>query len=288
MKILVANISAAPRDSETGRFINDVMGPVQLKNFRLAAAEDDELVTRFPTTGFTSPDFAGNRYVTAINLGSVYDQAVQADKEGFDGAIITCVFDPALVETRRAVDIPVVGLCEATLIMASLMGQGFGLISPTPMLTDALMGTVASYGMADRVLGVRAMRIPWGQQELAYFGSRDVIEDFREVARQLVKEGADVLIPLCGLLSPLLRMAPGAEDEYPGGLVEVEGVPVVDVMGSAVAVLRALYGLKRAGAGWRNPRGFEARLGAMDPMWHVSGDPPGFWDMTGPITPSED
>jgi Asp/Glu/hydantoin racemase len=279
MKILVANISAALRDSETGAFINDVMGPVQLKNFRLAAAEDDQLVSRFPTTGFTNADFAHNRYVTAINLGSVYHQAVQAEKEGFDGAIITCVFDPALAETRRAVGIPVVGLCEATLTMASLVGRRFGLISPTPMLTDPLMETVASYGMADRILGVRAMRIPWDQQELAYLGSRDVIEDFRGVARELVKEGAEVLVPLCGLLSPLLRMAPGAEDKYPGGLVEVDGVPVADVMGCAVALLRALHALKRAGAGWHNAQAFEDRARPADPMWQPLGDPPAFWDM---------
>jgi len=280
MKILVANISAASRDSDTGRFINDVMGPVQLKNFRLAAAKDDQLVSRFPTTGLTNADFAGNRYVTAINLGSVYHQAVQAEKEGFDGAIITCVFDPALAETRRAVGIPVVGLCEATLSMASLMGQRFGLISPTPLLTDPLLATVASYGMADRILGVRAMRIPWAQQELAYLGSRDVIEDFQDVARELVKEGAEVLVPLCGLLSPLLRMAPGAEDKYPGGLVEVAGVPVADVMGCAMAVLRALYTLKRAGAGWRNAQASEDRVRPADPMWQPLGDPPAFWDMT--------
>jgi Asp/Glu/hydantoin racemase len=280
MKILVANISAAPRDSETGRFLNDVMGPVQLKNFRLAAAEGDELVSRFPTTGFTNADFAGNRYVTAINLVSVYHQAVQAEKQGFDGAIITCVFDPALAETRRALSIPVVGLCEATLTMASLMGQRFGLIIPTPTLTDPLLETVASYGMTERVMGVRAMSIPWNEQELAYFGSRDVIEDFRQVARELVKEGAEVLVPLCGLLSPLLRMAPGAEDRYPGGLVAVDGVPVADVMGSAVALLQALYALQRAGAGWRNPRAFADRVRSADPMWQISGDPPGFWDMT--------
>jgi Asp/Glu/hydantoin racemase len=280
MKILVANISAAPRDSETGRFLNDVMGPVQLRNFRLAAAEDDELVSRYSTAGFTNADFAGNRYVTAINLVSVYHQAVQAERQGFDGAIITCVFDPALAETRRAVGIPVVGLCEATLTMASLVGQRFGLISPTPMLTDPLLATVASYGMTDRLAGVRTMSIPWSQQELAYLGSRDVIEDFQGVARELVKEGADVLVPLCGLLSPLLRMAPGAEDKYPGGLVEVDGVPVADVMGSAVALLRALYALKQAGAGWRNAQAFEDRVRSADPMWQPLGDPPAFWDMT--------
>jgi Asp/Glu/hydantoin racemase len=164
--------------------------------------------------------------------------------------------------------------------MASLVGQRFGLISPTPMLTDPLLETVASYGMADRVLGVRAMRIPWHQQELAYLGSRDVIEDFQGVARELVKEVAEVLVPLCGLLSPLVRMAPGAEDEYPGGLVEVDGVPVADVMGSAVALLRALYALRRAGAGWRDSQAFEDRVRPANPMWQSLGDPPAFWDMT--------
>jgi allantoin racemase len=280
MKILVANISAASKDGETGRFLSEVMGPVQLRNFQLTAGADDEFVSRFPTTGFSNADFAGNRYVTAINLESVYHQAVQAEKEGFDGAIITCVFDPALAETRRAVAIPIVGLGEAALTMASLMGDKVGLISPTPLLTDALLATVASYGMADRVVGVRAMNIAWDQQELAYLDSAEVIEDFSGVARELVNEGANVLAPLCGLLSPLLRMAPGVEDRHPGGVVEVEGVPVVDVMGSATALLRALYALKRAGAGWRNSRAFEDRLRPPDSTGQPPQDAPEFWDLT--------
>jgi Asp/Glu/hydantoin racemase len=280
MKILIANISAASRDSETARFINDVMGPVQLRNFRLTAEPGDQFVSRYPDSGFSSDDFAGNRYVTAINLGSVYHQAVQAEKEGFDGAVLTCVFDPALAETRRDVGIPVVGLGEATLVMASLMGARFGLISPTPLVTEALLGTVAGYGMKDRIVGVREMNVPWDQQELAFFDSARVIEDFRGVAGELVEAGADVLVPLCGLLSPLLRMAPGAEDRYPGGLVEVEGVPVVDVMGSATAILHALYAPKRAGAGWRNARGFEDRLRPAGAMGAPSAKIPGFWDMT--------
>jgi Asp/Glu/hydantoin racemase len=280
VRILVANISAAPRESETGRFLSEVMGPVQLRNFQLTGETRDEFVSRFPTTGFGNADFAGNRYVTAINLESVYHQAVQAEKEGFDGAIITCVFDPALAETRRAVNIPVVGLGEATLVMASLMGDRFGLISPTPLLTDPLLQTVASYGMEDRVVSVRAMNVPWTQQELAYFDSGEVIQDFRGVAGELVKEGADVLVPLCGLLSPLVRMVPGADDRFSGGVVEVDGVPVVDVMSSAAALLRAVYAAKSAGSGWRNPQGFEDRLRPRAATAKPPEEASGFWDLT--------
>jgi allantoin racemase len=279
MKILLANISAAPRQSDTGRFISDVMGPVQQQNFRLAAAADDRLVSRFPVSGFSNSDFAGNRYVTAINLASVYHQIVQAEKEGFDGAVVTCVFDPALAETRRAVSIPVVGLCESTLAMASLAGRKYGLISPTPLLTEPLLATVASYGAAERIAGVRAMNVPWDQQELAYFDSGEVIDDFQTVARELVREGADVLIPLCGLLSPLVRMTPGAEYVCPGGVTAVDGVPVMDVMGSAMAVLRALMALKRAGAGWHNPHAFEELTGQAEAPWLPLGNPPEFWDL---------
>lgn len=53
-------------------------------------------------------------------------------------------------------------------------------------------------------------------------------------ARELIADGAELLIPGCGLLFPALRLAPGAEKEYPHGLTEVDGVPVVDVMGETL------------------------------------------------------
>jgi len=69
---------------------------------------------------------------------------------------------------------------------------------------------------------------------MALMDAHREIKAFKEVAGELVADGADVLIPACGLMSPALLLAPGAEKEYPNGLTEVDGVPVMDAIGAAI------------------------------------------------------
>ncbi|MBN2025961.1 MAG: hypothetical protein JW854_04305 [Actinobacteria bacterium] len=45
-------------------------------------------------------------------------------------------------------------------------------------------------------------------------------------------------------------MAPGCEDEYPNGVTEIDGVPVVDVISAGVRLAEVLVSFKRAGLSW--------------------------------------
>ena len=51
-------------------------------------------------------------------------------------------------------------------------------------------------------------------------------------------------------MSPGLRLAPGATDKYPNGLVEVDGVPVLDVLACGIKMAETLVTLKKSGASW--------------------------------------
>ena len=66
----------------------------------------------------------------------------------------------------------------------------------------------------------------------------------------MIALGAEILIPCCGLMSPSLRLAPGCEEEYPGGVTAIDGVPVMDVMSVAVQMLEGAVKLKKAGSPW--------------------------------------
>ena len=52
-------------------------------------------------------------------------QAETAQREGFAGVIIYCFADPGLAAAKEALSIPVVGLCESSIHMASLRGERF-------------------------------------------------------------------------------------------------------------------------------------------------------------------
>jgi hypothetical protein len=94
------------------------------------------------------------------------------------------------------------------------------------------------------------------EQEKAIIDARRTIESFTVAARKLIASGADIIIPGCGLTSPALRLAPGAEKEYPRGFIEVDGVPIVDVLSNALLMAEALFSLKMAGSTWINSNGF--------------------------------
>jgi hypothetical protein len=73
-------------------------------------------------------------------------------------------------------------------------------------------------------------------------------------------------------------MAPGCEDEYPGGLTEVDGVPVVDVISAGVRIAEVLASFKKAGlswisrsAGYRRPGVEMSELNLEDFPYHGSG-----------------
>jgi hypothetical protein len=77
-------------------------------------------------------------------------------------------------------------------------------------------------------------------------------------------------------MSPALRLAPRAEKEYPNGFIQVDGIPIMDVIGVTLKMLEVLITLKRAGSSWVNPNGFYAEV------------VPGGREKSGKIAPKED
>ncbi|MFW6113467.1 MAG: hypothetical protein ACOC78_00915 [Actinomycetota bacterium] len=56
-----------------------------------------------------------------------------------------------------------------------------------------------------------------------------------------------------------MSMAPGCEEEYPNGFIQVDGVPIVDVISSGVRLAEVLVSLKEAGLSWISRAGIYRR-----------------------------
>jgi len=101
------------------------------------------------------------------------------------------------------------------------------------------------------------------------------------VGGELIADGAEVLIPGSSLMAPALRLAPGAEKEYPNGLTEVERVPIMDVMGATAKIAETLVTLKQAGSTWISRKAFYAQATPKALEYGqmvLKYDGPGFWD----------
>jgi Asp/Glu/hydantoin racemase len=246
MKICLANVAAGHKgDAFVERLVE-----IWKQNFNLVKQKDTQITSRFSTWGVQGLDGFFFSNIDALNAQVVYHSAVSAEKDGFDAVLITCFGDPMLRQIRQAVDIPVVSIGESALLMATLMGHKFGIIHISEYNILETRHTIAKYGLTERLANIRSINENPREQGGAIFDAGHAIENFKKVARALIADGAEVLIPACGLMSPALRLAPGAEKEYPNGLTEVDGVPILDVMSCGIKMAETLVSLKKNGSSW--------------------------------------
>lgn len=71
------------------------------------------------------------------------------------GIIVSAFGDPGLAELRRRVAIPVVGICEASMIEASQDGRRFGVATSTPDLAEAIEQNARDLGLGHLYTGTR-------------------------------------------------------------------------------------------------------------------------------------
>lgn len=74
---------------------------------------------------------------------------------GCVGIVVSAFGDPGLDDLRRRVDIPVTGICEASMRAAAQGGRPFGVATTTPLLADAIAARAAALGLAERLTGIR-------------------------------------------------------------------------------------------------------------------------------------
>src|SRR5262249_24145320 len=135
--------------------------------------------------------------------------ALDAEREGYDAFVIDQFQEPGLLEIRGAVDIPVIGLGEATLLAALSMGRQLGLVTNDPVFSDwQNERQVRAHGLEQRVTGVRAIHVDLPGFMRAFTDDASYAQvraDFVEQVRPLVAAGAEVIIPAGGL--PMLLFA---------------------------------------------------------------------------------
>jgi allantoin racemase len=202
-----------------------------------------------------------DRYFHAITEFRCADQtiraALKAEKEGYDAFVIGHFQEPGLTECRGAVDIPVVGLGEATLLQACTLGRRIGLVTIDPAFIAWHEEQVIRHGLQQRVAGVAAV-----QADLARFmrafteaGEQQALrQDFSREAGSLIERGADILIPAGGL--PMLLFAQ-IQPFLIGSVPVLEGIATVEKSAEMAVALHRLTGVpaSRAGLYARAPAG---------------------------------
>lgn len=183
-----------------------------------------------------------HRFLEHADVREVMQNAMRAEREGYDAFLIGNSSDAGLPEARELVNIPVLGLSETALHIACMMGATFGLMTVSERWTLRNLENVRRTGLESRLVGCVSLNSsPLGLREAMEDSEKRarVIADFMAGARDLVKRGAEVIIPEGGDIIVFL-----AED----GIFEIDGAPVLNgifeliKMGEVAVKLRRISG----------------------------------------------
>ncbi|MGI6425682.1 MAG: aspartate/glutamate racemase family protein [Tepidanaerobacteraceae bacterium] len=174
-------------------------------------------------------------YETLVMLDIIH-LVKKAEKEGYDGAVIGCFYDPGLFQAREITNIVVTGPGEASMSLASTLGYKFSILAGRQKWVPIIMENVQKYGYKDKVASVKTLEL----------GVEDFYKDLshtKDMIKQMGKEaidndGAEVVILGCTMQFGLYRE-----------LQEYLDVPVIDPIAAALKQCEFLIDMKNS-FGW--------------------------------------
>ena len=86
--------------------------------------------------------------------------AIQAERDGANAILISCMNDPGLAAAREAVSIPVVGPAQASMHLAAMLCHRFSIITTGANDIPVVEELVARYHMTGKLASERAINIP--------------------------------------------------------------------------------------------------------------------------------
>lgn len=169
----------------------------------------------------------GYAYLSGLHREQFVHAALRAQDEGYDAFLIGTIPDTGFEEVRTLVDIPVVAFGHTSVLMAAQLGDCIGIVNFIEALAPQLRRNFRSYRV-DRLVGpIVQVEAGFADVMAAYAQPQPLLDAFATAARRAIAEGATVIVPGEGPLNVFLA------DQ---GVVEVDGVPVLDSLGTCARV----------------------------------------------------
>ena len=163
------------------------------------------------------------RYLELLDTAEVLDNGLAAEAQGYDAFLIGNVFEPGLHALREVLNIPVLGLLESSVHLASLMGASFSIVNVNPKFRRKVTENIASTGLQSRLISIDDMAVERGQVLDRAFEDPavkdQVIAQFTRAARVGIEKGAETIIPAGGIVMTILAFA---------GVHQIDNVPIVN------------------------------------------------------------
>jgi allantoin racemase len=213
------------------------------------------------------PEHLEYRYYEALVLVDILHLIREAERQGFDAAVIGCFYDVGLQDAREVAErLVVVAPCEACVHIAATLGDKFSIIVGRRKWIPEMMENVVHYGMKERLASFKSVDL--GVLEF-HQDEKETARRFVEVGREAVEQdGAEVLVLGCTATYGFYREL---QDEL--------GVPVIDPMLASFKTAEFAADLKNQ-FGWTQSKvgGYESPPPGESAAWRL-GEQYGFYDM---------
>jgi allantoin racemase len=178
------------------------------------------------------------------SIESIYDEILSSpgtlelvinEQEHFDAVVIACYSDhPTIYALREILEIPVIGIAEASMYMACMLGNRFSVVTTNREWEPLLWDAVRHYGLAERCASVRTTGMPvLALESLSPDETYQMILAAARQARDV--DGSEVICLGCAGMT-------GLDKQLEADL----GLPVVDGVVSALKQLEGMqaYGIR--------------------------------------------
>ncbi len=153
---------------------------------------DTELTVTCPSKG---PNTIESAYDEAYAIPPTLELVKKANAEGYDAVILACFSDPGLEAAKEISAIPVVGIEEATLHMAAMLGAKFSIMTPRKQRIASKCEHVHMRGLAHFLASVRSLDLSVAETDADPAKTK---RRLMEVANAAVEtDGAEVIIMGC-------------------------------------------------------------------------------------------
>lgn len=157
--------------------------------------EDDQL--KIEVIKASNGPKAIETYYDEIIASTVVLKELKRFEGTYDAAIIACFSDPGLPAAKELYDVPIVGICEASVHMSNLYGNRFSVVATGGHLDISIfIEIIRKYGLEQRLASVRYMDV--GVEGV----SIDIKENIKGVINKCrYEDGAENIILGCGAFS---------------------------------------------------------------------------------------
>ena len=193
------------------------------------ARPDTEIIAVSPDKGPVSIENFHDEYASIIG---VMEEVHKGIEEKFDAYIIACYGDPGLYAAREIVDVPVIGIAEASIHLATMVASKFSIVTVIPRIKLLIEEVVQKYGLADRCASIRTTDM--SVLDFETDPNRGMLELARESQKAIEEDGAEAICLGC---AGMVKFADDLEKKL--------GVPVFDGVTAAVKIAEVLVDLNK-------------------------------------------